>query len=257
MKRSGTRLVTAIGVLLILGAPLLWALSRPDTAAGDVAAVEATLRASTTGTSVVPPTSVDTANPTATTSAPPPPALGGTEVPEPTAGPAVTQAYVPPNLVIDPGPQPVRLRINDIAVDAPVAAYGVDTRTGEMEVPRNITEVAWYRFGATPGEQGSAVLAAHVDLAGEGPGVFFDLGQLEPGNLVTVAMDDGSARYFEVTARQTYEKDELPVDVIFGKQGPAVLTLITCGGGFNSTIGSYDSNVVVYAFPVDVPEPAL
>jgi hypothetical protein len=50
-------------------------------------------------------------------------------------------------------------------------------------------------------------------------------------------------------ARTTYEKNELPLDIIFSREGPPVLTPITCGGGFNSEIGRYDSNVVVYAVP--------
>jgi hypothetical protein len=72
---------------------------------------------------------------------------------------------------------------------------------------------------------------------------------LEEGDRVAVSYDDGSETGFRVVARVTYDKDELPLDVIFSREGPPVLTLITCGGGFNTNIGSYDSNVVVYAVP--------
>ncbi len=145
---------------------------------------------------------------------------------------------------------PVALRLSSIDVDAPIIPTGVDSRTGQMEVPGNVRDVAWYEFGARPGESGSAVLAAHVDLAGRGPGVFFHLRDVEPGDLVEVEFGDGSVSFFRVEARTVYPKDELPLDTIFAEQGSPVLTLITCGGGFSESAGSYDSNVVVYAVPV-------
>lgn len=150
--------------------------------------------------------------------------------------------------------QPVGLRIDAIDVQAPVLPYGVDQATRQMAVPDNVTEVAWYEFGPTPGAAGSAVLAAHVDLFGQGPGVFFELGRLDVDDVVHVDFEDGSDRAFRVIARTQYDKDELPTDVIFAKQGPAVLTLITCGGDFSRSDRSYDSNVVVYAVPIDGDE---
>jgi hypothetical protein len=147
-------------------------------------------------------------------------------------------------------PAPVLLEIPAIGVDAPIDPYGVNAATGDMEVPENVSDVAWYRHGPRPGESGSAVLAAHVDLFGQGPGVFFDLIDLEPGQVISVRFDDGSTSDFQVHARTTYRKDELPVDAIFSRGGPSVLTLITCGGGFDSSSRHYDSNVVVYAVPI-------
>jgi sortase (surface protein transpeptidase) len=126
-----------------------------------------------------------------------------------------------------------------------------------MDVPDNTRDVAWYRYGPRPGEPGSAVLAAHVDLAGQGRGVFFSLQSLEPGEVVVVTFDDGSAVRFRVEARVTYAKEELPLEVIFSREGPPVLTLVTCGGRFDRSASRYDSNVVVYAIPVDGPRPTL
>lgn len=146
-------------------------------------------------------------------------------------------------------PTPVSLRIAAIDVSAPVSPYGVKPSTGQMDVPRNVEEVAWYEHGPTPGVSGSAVLAAHVDLQNQGPGVFFRLEELRRGDFVYVGYDDGSERRFIVEARSTYFKEELPVEAIFSRIGPPVLTLITCGGGFSSSDRRYDSNVVVYAVP--------
>ena len=144
---------------------------------------------------------------------------------------------------------PVRLTIEKLDVDAPVGEYGVDDR-GRMDVPDNITEVGWYKYGPAPGEEGSAVLAAHVDLAGPGRGLFYDLDDLAPGDVVTVTYSDGSSADFEVNARSIYLKTELPLDAIFSRTGRPTLTLVTCGGDFSRSANSYDSNVVVYAEPV-------
>ncbi len=145
---------------------------------------------------------------------------------------------------------PVMLTVGSIDVEAPIIPTGVDARTGQMAVPRNVTDVAWYEFGPRPAESGSAVLAAHVDLANQGPGVFFHLRDVDPGDIVAVGFSDGSVRRFRVEARTIYRKDELPVDTIFAREGSPVLTLITCGGGFSESSGSYDSNVVVFAIPI-------
>ncbi len=186
------------------------------------------------GTSVAPPTSAGVEIPTD----------AGSPEPIPDQVAATTSSTSPPRVT-----PPVGLSIPTIDIDAPVASYGVDTSTGEMEVPDNVTEVAWYRFGPAPGEPGSAVLAAHVDLAGQGPGVFFDLVRLEVGDPIAVDHANGTITRYRVIARAEYSKDDLPLDAVFSRTGPPVLTLITCGGGFNRSSRSYDSNVVVYAVP--------
>lgn len=163
---------------------------------------------------------------------------------------------IPANELSDPqdvarpqGPRPVFVRIDSIELAAPVVASGVDRDTGLMEVPANVDQVAWYRYGPEPGQVGSAVLAAHVDLAGKGPGVFFRLSDVEPGDSISVEFEDGTVRWFSARGRVTYQKEELPLDTIFSREGSPILVLITCGGVFSDVERSYDSNVVVYAVP--------
>lgn len=236
MRRRFAAFLVAIGLILHVVLPAIWQLTRPESVFGDVAAIEESLR--DTDSAVLPAETPDE---------PFEPAPGETGGEGAEGETSDTTAPVDPV----PGGLPVGLRIGSIDVDAPIAPFGVDRRTGDMDVPNNVTEVAWYKFGPRPGENGSAVLAAHVDLASQGPGVFFDLNTLEPGDRVTVEYEGGEELVFRVTARITYEKTELPLDVIFSREGPTVLTLITCGGGFNRQVQSYDSNVVVYAVPDD------
>lgn len=229
----------AIGLLLALAAGLSFAVSL-DAGAGDVAAIESSLA------------------PESRTSPGPEPDAPNI-LPSEEAQPEVTPLWTRheesdfEDLGAANARIPVGLRIEALDVDAPVDPYGVNQRTGQMAVPTNVRDVAWYKYGPSPGQAGSAVLAAHVDLESQGRGVFFDLKSLDPGEVVTVSYHDGSEQRFEVKARDTYEKDELPLDVIFSRQGAPVLTLITCGGGFSASARSYDSNVVVYATPLEGP----
>jgi sortase (surface protein transpeptidase) len=86
---------------------------------------------------------------------------------------------------------PRRLRIGTIGVDAPVVPVGVEG--GITQIPVDVDEVGWYRFAARPGEAGSTLLVAHVASGAQGPGAFFDLRQLTPGDEVIVEARDGSS----------------------------------------------------------------
>jgi sortase (surface protein transpeptidase) len=148
-----------------------------------------------------------------------------------------------------PGGVPVSLRIDDLDVEADVLEVGV-APDGSLEVPDRVSDVGWFRDGVRPGEAGSAVLVGHVDAASQGPGAFFLLREAAIGGRISVLDDHGTRQEFEIVARREYRKAELPVDSLFGRGGPAVLTLITCGGEFDSQTRSYDSNIVVHAVPV-------
>ncbi len=235
MRKLGVWLA-GLGVLLALGAALAF-VALFDTDAGDVEAIESSLVPTATlpiAPSVVEPVEVT------------PPAPGD-EIPMVEAN----QVSSLDQLAEVTTRTPIGLEIESLGVSAEIAGYGINAQTGQMDVPDNVREVGWYQHGPAPGEPGSSVLAAHVDLKSQGPGVFFDLKTLDPGELINVTFDDGSTQRFQVKARNTYLKDELPLEVIFSRGGAQVLTLITCGGGFSPSAESYDSNVVVYAMPLD------
>lgn len=143
---------------------------------------------------------------------------------------------------------PISVRIPAIDVRAPVEPTGTDG--GAFDVLDGVDAVGWYRYGPAPGEAGSAVLAAHVDTAREGRGVFFELAGLTAGERIEVVRDDGEQLAFEVVSVDRYGKTQLPVDELFARTGRSRLTLITCGGAFDPALGRYEDNVVVIAAPV-------
>ncbi|MAT04644.1 MAG: hypothetical protein CL424_06345 [Acidimicrobiaceae bacterium] len=149
--------------------------------------------------------------------------------------------------VVEPRIRPSALVIPAIDVLRPVRAVGLED-DGELEVPDE-TEIGWYQYGATPGDSGATVLAAHVTW-NRTLGPFYRLGELEPGDEVDVVLEDGSTRRYAVIERTIYDKDGLPRDRIWRNSGPESLVLITCGGSYNPDIRRYRQNIVVYAVPV-------
>jgi sortase (surface protein transpeptidase) len=151
-----------------------------------------------------------------------------------------------PNYTLPLPARPVTLSIPAIGVGTTVEAVGLDS-TGNMDVPSGPVTVAWYAYGARPGEAGNAVLAGHVDFQGYGPAVFYRLGQLGPGDIIWVGDEAGPRRRFKVYEVATYRTQDAPLDRIFGVTDEANLNLITCTGAFNSGTGEYDRRLVVYA----------
>ena len=146
------------------------------------------------------------------------------------------------------GPIPIRLVIPRIDVDARIHRAGVDRHSFDIAIPDDVRAVGWYRFGPVPGAAGSAVIVGHVDARTQGPGAFFRLSSLRPGNAIVVWLSDGARRSFSVDALRQYRKAALP-PIIFRRRGPPQLALITCGGPFDQASRHYRDNVVVYATP--------
>ena len=153
-------------------------------------------------------------------------------------------------LLHEGSPIPVSIDLPTLGVaEAPVTDVGVEDN-GDMEIP-GASEVGWYRFGPSPGDMGSAVLAAHIAFNGV-DGVFRDLTEMRPGDRFSVNFSDGSSREFIVFGLRQWSKLEIPLEELFARDGTPRLVLITCGGNFNRALDSYDDNVVVIAIPTDL-----
>jgi sortase (surface protein transpeptidase) len=167
--------------------------------------------------------------------------LAAPRMPAPTAPIVAAQQPAPPR----PVAAPVSLTIPQIGVSTKLITLGI-TSAGTVQVPSTTAVAGWYTHGPRPGATGPAVILGHIDSV-QGPGVFFRLDQLRPGDAVEVHRADGSAVSFTVTAVQTYPKDQFPTQSVYGATPDPELRLITCGGAFDSATGHYLSNVIVYA----------
>jgi Sortase domain len=141
--------------------------------------------------------------------------------------------------------RPVWLTIPAIGVQAAVVQLGLNP-DGTLQVPTSTAVTGWYTGSPRPGAIGSAIIVGHVDSRA-GPAVFFWLRTMRPGERVYVRRTDGTLAVFTVTRVRMYAKDDFPTAAVYGPVPDAELRLITCGGVFDPSLGSYLSNVVVYA----------
>jgi sortase (surface protein transpeptidase) len=115
-----------------------------------------------------------------------------------------------------------------------------------METPGDFADTGWYKPGPEPGEQGSAVIAGHVDSK-SGPAVFYRLRKLHRGDRIRITRADGSVVGFRVEGIERWPKAEFPWRRVFRKTRVAALRLVTCSGAFDASTGHYVDNTIVYA----------
>ena len=160
----------------------------------------------------------------------------------------VGDAIYEPAEHVNSSPIPAQLSIPDIGVnEAEVESVGV-LLDGRFEVPE-ARLVGWYRYGPTPLEDGSTVLAGHLNYDGV-DGVFRRLADVDVGAEVVVTLADGQPVAYRVAEVRLIDKNLLPPDEIWNRVGPSRLVLITCGGRYDASRRSYDDNVVVFADPI-------
>lgn len=143
---------------------------------------------------------------------------------------------------------PVALQIPAIGVRTRLVPLGI-TQQGTLQVPSSPSVAGWYTGSPQPGEIGSSIIAGHIDSY-LGPGVFFRLRELHPGDRIYVLQADGRSAVFRVTAVHQYPKAHFPAAAVYGPVPDAELHLITCGGTFDYATRSYLSNIVVYSTEV-------
>jgi sortase A len=138
---------------------------------------------------------------------------------------------------------PSRLIIPKLGVDTNIVPMGV-TATGNMEAPVTNKATGWYKYGARPGNVGSAVIDGHLGLSSEA--VFGKLDQLSVGDTISVIDDQGSTIAFIVKRIATYERDS-DATGIFTSQAGSHLNLITCNGDWESHQATYSKRLVVFS----------
>ena len=157
--------------------------------------------------------------------------------------------FIPENAIVGGVDLPVRLIIPKISVNAAVQSVGI-TANGEMGIPSNFTDVAWYNLGPKPGERGSAAMSGHLDTASatDVDAVFIHLNELKAGDEIDVVDKSGHTIKFRVTQMQIYDTTKAPLGKIFDQSvSTADLNLITCDGIWNQSTKDYSKRLVVYS----------
>ncbi|GAA1915955.1 class F sortase [Microbacterium aoyamense] len=163
-----------------------------------------------------------------------------TAAPAPSPTPSVTP--------LAEGVPPVRVGIPKIGLDEPLIDLGI-ADDGAMEVPSDFDAVGWFTPGGRPGGHGPLVIAGHVDSP-TGSAVFMRLRELAAGDTVDVSDANGALHTYRVVEVADYSKSDFPTVRVFGAVAADELRLITCGGEFDASVGSYKDNRVVFAVRV-------
>ena len=160
--------------------------------------------------------------------------------------PAAARMPVAATLAGSDGLRPTGMQIPSVGLAAlNLADLRLDYR-GALQAPTDSGEIGWYTASAVPGDPGPAVFAGHVDTR-RGPAVFARLDGLRAGDTIEVPRSDGEVARFSVDSVESYPKDALPTDRIYGASPTPQLRLLTCGGPFDEDTLSYRDNVVVFA----------
>jgi len=212
-----------------------------------IAALAAVLPAHFLGAGSPPPAAAMISEPATEGGGPPQPANGATapQANGATAPQAVAQPAGSPEAI------PRRIALPELGVQAPVIEVGLD-EAGGVVVPDDVTTVGWYRGSVSLDSlAGSTVIVGHRNSAVAGSGAFDNLEGLEAGDRLRVVDESGTAHRFRVSEVEMVLKEDFAsiVREAFGTDGAHRLTLITCGGDFDSAAGSYLSNVIVTATP--------
>lgn len=143
---------------------------------------------------------------------------------------------------------PVALDIPAAGIHTPLMQLDLSA-DGSVAVPplTRSAPAGWFRFLASPGETGTAVIVGHVDSARDGPAVFYRLGTLRAGDTIAVLRADGRTAGFVVDAVREYPKSRFPAEEVYQSSPYPELRLITCGGSFDRRRHHYRDLVVVFA----------
>lgn len=142
--------------------------------------------------------------------------------------------------------KPTKFSIPKIEINTAIEAVGMDAR-GRMDVPQNVNNVAWYKLGYKPGDEGSAVISGHYDQSTGAPAVFYNLSKLNTGDEINVEDEAGNKRTFIVFDKKQFPYESLPLRDIFATAGSPTLNLITCAGNWDTNNKNYSMRTVIYS----------
>ena len=120
------------------------------------------------------------------------------------------------HVVSTPSP-PSRLAIPRLGLSVALGTLGMNP-DGTVQVPSTADQAGWFRLGPFSGQAGSAVVLGHVD-SWQGPGVFFGLHTLVPGDRIEVSLASGVIAQFSVTAVDMYTKQAFPARDVYASHG--------------------------------------
>ena len=143
-----------------------------------------------------------------------------------------------------PSQWPAVIVIKKLGIDAQIEQAVLD-RHGQMQVPRNPCDVAWFKPGPVPGAAGDAVIDGHLDWT-SGPSVFWNLHELRRGDEIDILQAGGRELRFIVSRLRTVPHSTLQTG-LFSRTGPPMLSLYTCAGVWEPWVQTYSERLIIDA----------
>lgn len=141
---------------------------------------------------------------------------------------------------------PVGFEAKTVGIVANLVPVNVDD-DGIMETPKNWQEAGWYIRGGLPGESKNLIINGHYDTNVGAPGAFYNLKNIQYGEVVEVQDKYGRIFTYKVVELAYLDiKDPSRLEVLDDEDGKSTLTLITCGGIYLQGSG-YNKRLVVKA----------
>lgn len=172
---------------------------------------------------------------------------GCSAVPEATLPPAASSAVKA--AAVAPV-RPTEIEVPSIGAKSSLIATGMDAQQHVLAPPVDQPMQASYFTGApAPGEVGPALVLGHVNGGGR-QGIFYRLKDVKKGDRILVTRSDGSVVTFEVHGIQQVPKMMFPWTQVLAPTPDAEIRLVTCTGTLDTSIHSYQDNLIVFGHKV-------
>lgn len=122
------------------------------------------------------------------------------------------------------------------------------TDQNRLGVPDDFEKIGWFKDGSKPGESGNAIFDGHYDKKDGSPAVFYNLGKLVKGDIISVSDEHGKQMDFELyDLGYVNVSDPVSASVAYDDTDSPIITLITCGGVWNPKEHNYNKRLLVKA----------
>lgn len=145
--------------------------------------------------------------------------------------------------------RPIAMVVPDAGVDAEVEINHIVD--GQMLNPTGPWVVSWYEgTGMLHEKRRNMLYSGHVDYWDVGPAIFWELANVPEGSLIQVIGDKGGEATYAVEFIERVTLAELTAEKMQQITAPTpyeALTIITCGGEFDYSVGQYLQRDIVRA----------
>ena len=142
---------------------------------------------------------------------------------------------------------PKRLYFESKKIDISLVEVGLES-DGKLENPKKWDIGGWFHRSARPGEDGNIIINAHYDDNTGAPAAFWELKNVSTDDKVFLV--DSLGKVYTYKVKDTFYvsiSDPDRLRVFSDVQDKSELTLITCGGVWDPSEGTYNKRLVVKA----------